>query len=94
MTREMWFRQASPERGGRVANIHADCGLSRRTDPHRLRGDGWFCPAPQHGIHAEILGIRHSVGAVAYALFESPEGFPTGFLRLASNLMMVKVRHT
>jgi uncharacterized protein (DUF2141 family) len=46
----------------------------------------------QPGIHVEILNIRDSIGAVACALFESPEGFPTEFLRFASNLMMVKVR--
>jgi uncharacterized protein (DUF2141 family) len=46
----------------------------------------------QPGIHVEILGIRNSVGAVACALFEAPEGFPTEFMRFATNLMMVKVR--
>ncbi len=51
------------------------------------------CPS-QPGIHVEILSIRNSTGAVACALFESPEGFPTEFLRFASNLMMVKVRAT
>ena len=40
----------------------------------------------------EILGIRNSVGAVACALFEAPEGFPTEFMRFATSLMMVKVR--
>ena len=48
----------------------------------------------QPGIHVEILGIRNSIGAVACALFEAPEGFPTGYLRFASNIMMVKVRAT
>jgi uncharacterized protein (DUF2141 family) len=42
----------------------------------------------------EILGIRNSIGAVACALFEGPEGFPTGYLRFATNIMMVKVRAT
>lgn len=46
----------------------------------------------QPGIHVEILSIRNNSGAVACALFESPEGFPTEFLRFASNLMMVQVR--
>jgi uncharacterized protein (DUF2141 family) len=46
----------------------------------------------QPGIHVEMLGIRNSTGAVACALFESPEGFPTEFMRFASNLMMVRVR--
>jgi len=48
----------------------------------------------QPGIHVEMLGIRNSTGAVACALFESPEGFPTEFMRFASNLMMVRVRGT
>jgi uncharacterized protein (DUF2141 family) len=42
----------------------------------------------------EILGIRNSVGAVACALFEGPEGFPTAFLRFATNIMMVQIRAT
>ncbi len=46
------------------------------------------------GIHVEILGIRNSIGAVACALFEAPEGFPTGYLRFATNITMVKVRAT
>lgn len=52
---------------------------------------GYAQPA-QPGIHVEILGIRNSVGAVACALFEAPEGFPTEFMRFATSLMMVKVR--
>ena len=48
----------------------------------------------QPGIHVEILGIRNSIGAAACALFEAPEGFPTEFLRFATNIMMVKVRAT
>ncbi len=50
--------------------------------------------ASEPGIHVEILGIRNSVGAVACALFEGPKGFPTEFLRFATNIMMVKVRAT
>ena len=46
----------------------------------------------QAGIHVEILGIRNSMGTVACALFEAPEGFPSEFLRFATNIMMVKVR--
>lgn len=38
----------------------------------------------QPGIHVEILGIRNNIGAVACALFESPEGFPTEFVRFAT----------
>ena len=46
----------------------------------------------QPGIHVEMLGIRNSTGAVACALFEAPEGFPTEFMKFAANLMMVRVR--
>jgi uncharacterized protein (DUF2141 family) len=46
------------------------------------------CP----GIHVKILGIRNSAGTVACALFEGPEGFPTEFLRSATNIMLIKVR--
>jgi uncharacterized protein (DUF2141 family) len=48
--------------------------------------------ASEPGIHVEVLGIRNSVGAVACALFEGPKGFPSEFLRFATNIMMVKVR--
>src|SRR5678815_335340 len=48
----------------------------------------------QPGIHVEVLGIRNSTGAVACALFESPEGFPTEFLHFATNIMMIKIRAT
>ena len=46
------------------------------------------CP----GIHVKILDIRNSTGAVACALFESPEGFPTEYLHSATNIMFIKVR--
>jgi uncharacterized protein (DUF2141 family) len=48
------------------------------------------CP----GIHVKILNIRNSTGAVACALFESPAGFPTEFLHSATNIMMIKIKHT
>lgn len=48
------------------------------------------CP----GIHVRILDIRNSTGAVACALFESPVGFPTEFLQSATNVVMIKIRHT
>ena len=48
------------------------------------------CP----GIHVKIQDIRNSTGAVACALFESPDGFPTEFLKFATNIMMVKIRDT
>ena len=46
------------------------------------------CP----GIHVKILGIRNSAGGVACALFESSEGFPTEYLRSATNIMVIKIR--
>ncbi len=53
-----------------------------------------FTQAPCPGIHVKILDIRNSAGAVACALFEAPVGFPTEFLRYATNIMMIKVRDT
>lgn len=46
------------------------------------------CP----GIHVTVLNIRNSTGTVACALFESAEGFPTEFLRTATNVMVIKIR--
>ena len=46
------------------------------------------------GIHVTILDIRNSTGAVACALFESPDGFPTEFLRFATRIMVMRVRDT
>jgi len=48
------------------------------------------CP----GIHVRILDIRNSTGAVACALFKTPEGFPTKFLQSATNIIMTKVQDT
>lgn len=48
--------------------------------------------SPCPGIHVKILDIRNSTGAVACALFESPEGFPTEYLRSATRIMFIKVR--
>jgi len=48
------------------------------------------CP----GIHVKILDIRNSAGAVACALFETSEGFPTEFLQSATNIIMTKVQDT
>jgi uncharacterized protein (DUF2141 family) len=39
-----------------------------------------------------VLNIRNSTGTVACALFESPDGFPTDYLRVATNIMMIRVR--
>ena len=46
------------------------------------------------GIHVTILDIRNSTGTVACALFESPDGFPTEFLRFATRIMVMRVRDT
>lgn len=48
------------------------------------------CP----GIHIDILDIRNSSGAVACALFEAPEGFPSEFLRYATNITMIKIQNS
>ena len=48
------------------------------------------CP----GIHVKILNIRNSTGTVDCALFDSPVGFPIEVLRSATNVMVIKVRHT
>jgi uncharacterized protein (DUF2141 family) len=48
--------------------------------------------SPCPGIHVHVLNIRNSTGTVACALFESPDGFPTDYLRVATNIMMIRVR--
>jgi uncharacterized protein (DUF2141 family) len=48
------------------------------------------CP----GIHVKVLNIRNSTGTVDCALFESPDGFPIEVLLDATNVMVIKVRHT
>ena len=48
--------------------------------------------SPCPGIHVKILDIRNSTGDVACALFESSKGFPTEYLRSATNIMVIKVR--
>ena len=53
-----------------------------------------FAQASCPGIHVQVLNIRNSTGTVDCALFESPEGFPTEVLRSATNVMVIKVRHT
>lgn len=51
-----------------------------------------FAQSPCPGIHVKILNIKNSTGTVACALFESPDGFPTDYLRLATNVMVIKIR--
>ena len=48
--------------------------------------------SPCPGISVKILNIRNSTGTVACALFESPEGFPSEYLRSATNVMVIKIR--
>lgn len=48
--------------------------------------------SPCPGIHVKILNIKNSTGTVACALFESAEGFPTEYLREATNIMIIKIR--
>ena len=48
------------------------------------------CP----GIHIKILNIRNSTGTIACALFESPDGFPTEYLRYATSMMAIEIRDT
>ena len=51
-----------------------------------------FAQSPCPGIHVKILNIKNSTGTVACALFESREGFPTEYLRMATNVMVIKIR--
>jgi uncharacterized protein (DUF2141 family) len=49
---------------------------------------------PCPGIHVNILDIRNSTGAVACALFESQDGFPTEFLHTATRIIVMRIRQT
>jgi len=51
-----------------------------------------FAQSPCPGIHVKILDIKNSTGTVACALFESPDGFPHEYLRMATNVMVIKIR--
>lgn len=44
------------------------------------------------GIHVKILDIRNSKGTIACALFSAPDGFPTEYLKSATNIMVIKVK--
>ena len=48
--------------------------------------------SPCPGIHVKILNIKNSSGTVACALFEAPDGFPHDYLRMATNVMVIKIR--
>jgi len=49
---------------------------------------------PCQGIHVKVLNIKNSTGTVACALFESHQGFPAEYLRFATNVMVIKIRHS
>lgn len=49
-------------------------------------------PSSCPGIHIGILGIRNNEGTIGCALFESKTGFPIEFLRLATNIIVLKIR--
>jgi len=51
-----------------------------------------FAQPPCPGIRVKIVNIRNSTGTIACAQFESPDGFPYEYLRLATNLMVIKIR--
>lgn len=51
-----------------------------------------FAQSPCPGIHVKILSIRNSSGTVACALFDTPDGFPNDYLRMATNVMVIKIR--
>ncbi|MGM0533879.1 MAG: DUF2141 domain-containing protein [Campylobacterota bacterium] len=53
-----------------------------------------FAQSSCSGIHVKILNINNSTGAVACALFKSPEGFPHDFMHSAINIMMIKIQDT
>jgi uncharacterized protein (DUF2141 family) len=49
--------------------------------------------SPCPGIHVTILNIKNSIGTVACALFDSPEGFPKEYLHFATNVVVIKIRN-
>jgi len=51
-----------------------------------------FAQSPCPGIHVKIMNIKNSKGTVSCALFESQKGFPTEFLKFATNIMTIKIR--
>lgn len=53
-----------------------------------------FAQPPCAGIHVKILNISNSTGAIACALFQSPEGFPKDFLRFATNITIIKIQES
>ncbi len=46
------------------------------------------------GIHIKIQDIRNSTGTIGCALFKSPDGFPTEYLRYATNIIVTKIQDT
>jgi uncharacterized protein (DUF2141 family) len=64
------------------------CAVLMFANPPAIAFAESACP----GIHVKILNIRNSTGGVACALFESSVGFPSEYLRYATNIMVIKVR--
>lgn len=48
-----------------------------------------FAQPPCPGLHVRVLNLRNGTGTVAYALFESPEGFPDEYLHPATTIMII-----
>jgi len=74
----------------RVRCVLLFAGLVFANFPAAVLAQSSSCP----GIHVNVLNIRNSTGNVACALFDSPDGFPNEFLRYATNIMAIKIRHT
>src|SRR5690242_21904445 len=63
--------------------IRFSLGCLMLMDPGSGAGQTSSCP----GIHVTILNIRHSIGTVDCALFDSPNGFPRDGLDSAIGLV-------
>jgi uncharacterized protein (DUF2141 family) len=51
-----------------------------------------FAQSACTGIHVKILNIKNSIGTIACALFESPDGFPKEYLHFARNVVVIRIR--
>jgi uncharacterized protein (DUF2141 family) len=78
--------------GGRkkVLYVLAFAVLVFASHPEALLAQSSSCP----GIHINILNIRNSTGTIACALFDSPTGFPTEYLRYATSMMATEIQDT
>lgn len=50
-----------------------------------------FAQSSCQGIHVQVPNIRNSMGGLACALFDAPEGFPYEFMRFATTMMMTQI---